>query len=174
MITIDELKKIMPRLTDEKATLYYPHLIKAMGEREIVTPLRMSAFLAQLAHESVDLRYMEEIASGEAYEGRKDLGNTEPGDGKRFKGRGPIQLTGRRNYQKYGVMLNIDLLNFPEQATLPDVGFRIAALYWTLNKLNALADVDNIKAITLRINGGYNGLEDRTARYERAKKILGA
>ena len=68
-----------------------------MEKYQITTPLRRAAFLAQLAHESGELKYMEEIASGEAYEGRKELGNTAPGDGKRYKGRGPIQLTGRFN-----------------------------------------------------------------------------
>jgi putative chitinase len=172
MITIDQLKKIMPRLSDEKAALYFPPLTDAMQSREINTRLRMAAFLSQLAHESADLRYMEEIASGEAYEGRKNLGNVNPGDGKRYKGRGPIQLTGRANYQAYGELLELDLINNPEQAASPEVGFKIAALYWHIKKLNALADLENMKEITRRINGGYNGLEDRMRRYELAKQVL--
>lgn len=174
MITQDQLKKIMPRLSEEKAALYFPHLTDAMQSREITTNLRMAAFLAQLSHESADLRYMEEIASGAAYEGRKDLGNVNPGDGKRYKGRGPIQLTGRANYQVYGDLLDLDLVNAPEQAATPEVGFKIAALYWHIKKLNALADVGDMTTITKRINGGVNGLEDRMRRYELAKSILGA
>lgn len=168
----DQLKKIMPGLSWDKTTLYYPYLIEAMESREINTFLRMAAFLAQLAHESADLRYMEEIASGEAYEGRKDLGNVNPGDGKRYKGRGPIQLTGRANYKVYGELLDLDLVNAPEQAATKEVGFKIAALYWHIKKLNALADIGDMKTITKRINGGFNGLEDRLRRYELAKQVL--
>ncbi len=84
--------------------------------------LRLIHFLAQLAHETGNFRYMEEIASGAAYEGRKDLGNTQAGDGKRFKGRGPIQLTGRANHRKYGQQLGIDFENNPEIVALPSVG----------------------------------------------------
>lgn len=174
MITKDQLKKIMPTLPASKADLYFPHLTAAMKEREINTPLRMAAFLAQVGHESLDLKYMEEIASGQAYEGRKDLGNIYPGDGRRFKGRGPIQLTGRSNYQKFGNLLMADLVLLPELAATPEYGFRIAALFWTLKKLNALADMGELKEITRRINGGYNGLEDRIRRYELAKQALGA
>jgi putative chitinase len=115
---------------------------------------------------------MEEIASGAAYEGRKDLGNTQPGDGKRFKGRGPIQLTGRANYQKYGQLLGLDLVNDPTIAATKEVGFRIAGQYWKLNGLNELADQQQFKAITKRINGGYNGLDDRIKYYDRAKKVM--
>ncbi len=172
MITKDQLKAIMPRLPAEKADLYFPHLSAAMLEREINTPLREAAFLAQLAHESMELRYMEEIASGEAYEGRKDLGNVNPGDGKRYKGRGPIQLTGRTNYKKYGDLLGLDLISNPEQTATPEVGFRIAGLFWQLKKLNALADAEDFMEITRRINGGYNGLEDRKRYYEIAKRVL--
>jgi predicted chitinase len=143
-----------------------------MQEFQITSYLREAAFLAQLAHESGELRYMEEIASGAAYEGRKDLGNTQPGDGKRYKGRGPIQLTGRANYQKYGDLLDLDLINNPTMAATPQVGFRIAGQFWQLNGLNPLADQQNFKEITKRINGGYNGLVDRTMYYDRAKRVL--
>jgi len=144
-----------------------------MSEFEINTPLREAAFLAQLAHESGELRYMEEIASGSAYEGRHDLGNTEPGDGKRYKGRGPIQLTGRANYKKYGALLDLDLVNNPTIAATPEVGFRIAGAFWNEHDLNELADLGAFKAITKKINGGYNHLKERTEYYERAKKVLG-
>lgn len=125
--------------------------------------LRLTHFLAQLAHESGNFRYMEEIASGTAYEGRKDLGNTQVGDGKRYKGRGPIQLTGRANYRKYGQQLGIDFENNPEIVALPSVGLLVACKFWSDNGLNALADKDDVMAITCRINGGTNGLADRKA-----------
>ncbi|HRB84734.1 MAG TPA: glycoside hydrolase family 19 protein [Acinetobacter johnsonii] len=125
--------------------------------------LRLIHFLAQLAHESGNFRYMEEIASGAAYEGRKDLGNTQVGDGKRFKGRGPIQLTGRANYRKYGQQLGIDFENNPDIVALPSVGLLVACKFWSDNDLNALADKDDVLTITRRINGGTNGLADRKA-----------
>src|SRR5258705_12947602 len=113
---------------------------------------------------------MEEIASGAAYEGRKDLGNPQPGDGKRYKGRGPIQLTGRANYTRYGGLLCLDLVNDPTIAATKEVGFRIAGQFWKLNGLNELADQQQFKAITKRINGGYNSLHDRIKNYNRPKR----
>ena len=172
MVTDDELRQIMPNCAAAKRADYLPFIQQAMQEFEITSYLREAAFLAQLAHESGELRYMEEIASGAAYEGRKDLGNTQPGDGKRYKGRGPIQLTGRANYQKYGDLLGLDLINNPTIAATKEVGFRIAGQFWKLNGLNALADQQDFKQITKRINGGYNGLDDRTKYYNRAKQVL--
>jgi predicted chitinase len=172
MVTDDELRQIMPNCPAAKRADYLPFIQQAMAEFDITSYLRETAFLAQLAHESAELRYMEEIASGAAYEGRKDLGNTQPGDGKRYKGRGPIQLTGRANYTKYGNLLGLDLVNDPIVAATKEVGFRIAGQFWKLNGLNELADQQQFKSITKRINGGYNGLDDRIKYYERARKVL--
>ena len=172
MVTDDELRKIMPNLPAAKRANYLPFIRQAMEEFEITSYLRETAFLAQLAHESAELRYMEEIASGAAYEGRANLGNTQPGDGKRYKGRGPIQLTGRANYQKYGNLLGLDLVNDPRIAATKEVGFRIAGQYWKLNGLNELADQQQFRTITKRINGGYNGLIDRIKYYDRAKRVI--
>lgn len=135
--------------------------------------LRLIHFLAQLAHESGNFRYMEEIASGAAYEGRKDLGNTQAGDGKRFKGRGPIQLTGRANYRKYGQQLGIDFENNPAIVAIPSVGLLVACKFWSDNGLNELADKDDVVSITKRINGGTNGLSDRQAKLEMIKGMMG-
>ena len=172
MITDDELRQIMPNCAAAKRADYLPYIQQAMQEFDITLYLRETAFLAQLAHESAELRYMEEIASGAAYEGRADLGNTQPGDGKRYKGRGPIQLTGRANYKKYGDLLGLDLINNPTTAATPQVGFRIAGLFWKSNGLNELADQQQFEKITRRINGGLNGQTDRVMYYERAKKVL--
>lgn len=172
MLTDDELRQIMPNCPAAKRADYLPFIQQAMAEFGITSYLRATAFLAQLAHESAELRYMEEIASGAAYEGRKDLGNTQPGDGKRYKGRGPIQLTGRANYTRYGQLLGLDLVNNPTIAATKEVGFRIAGEFWKLNGLNELADKQDFKQITKRINGGYNGLDDRIKYYERAKKVI--
>ncbi len=171
-LTRDQLAAIMPRLAAAKLDLYFPYLTAAMDEFGITTTLRMAAFLAQVAHESDQLLYMEEIASGAAYEGRADLGNTQPGDGVRFKGRGPIQLTGRANYQAYGQALGVDLINDPQRAADPDVGFRTAGLYWQLHQCNGLADLQAFSEITRKINGGLNGEADREAYYAAAKRVL--
>jgi predicted chitinase/predicted phosphodiesterase len=172
----------MTHLSAEKRARFFPFLKQAMDEFEINTPLREAAFLAQVAHESGEFRFMEEIWGPTAAQKRyepvtqksKELGNTQPGDGKRFKGRGPIQVTGRSNYQTYGRLLNVDLIADPTQAATPEVGFRIAGLYWKRNGLNELADQQFFKRITKRINGGFNGLEERRRYYERAKSVLGA
>lgn len=134
--------------------------------------LRLAHFLAQLIHESGSFRYMEEIASGQAYEGRKDLGNVNPGDGKLFKGRGPIQITGRANYRRYGKKIGIDLERHPEIAALPSIGLHLALEYWKANGLNTLADADNVLGITKLINGGTNGLADRKAHLAKVKGWL--
>lgn len=146
-----------------------------MEKYEINTPLRQAHFIAQILHESGSFRYREEIASGAAYEGRKDLGNTKKGDGKRFKGRGLIQLTGRANYEAYGKSLGreSEILSNPKLVAEEDeLNVDVAGWFWDRAKLNALADKDDLKAITRRINGGYTGLADRKAFLERAKKEL--
>jgi putative chitinase len=167
-----EFKAIMPHC---KHPDYLHYINAALEEGSINTGARKAAFLAQLAHESGQLVYMEELASGEAYEGRKDLGNTKPGDGKRFKGRGPIQLTGRNNYRAAGEALGLDLEGHPDSVKKPEVGFRTSVWFWTTHKLNTLADQNTLEAfrkITKKINGGTNGQEDRENFWNRAKKVL--
>src|SRR5918992_3196345 len=110
-----------------------------MREHEITTPVRARMFLAQVMHESAALRYFEEIASGAAYEGRRDLGNVRPGDGRRFKGRVPIQLTGRANYTLFGKLLGLDLVGRPEIAATPRVGWRTSALFFQRRGCNPAA-----------------------------------
>lgn len=176
----NDLARIMPNLGAAKRASYLPFLQRAMDEFEINTPLRAAAFLAQIAHESGEFRWMEEIWGPTAAQRRyepvtsksRDLGNTEVGDGKRFKGRGPIQLTGRANYKRYGDILGLNLTADPMSAATPEVGFRTAGLYWKRNGLNELADRQLFQTITRRINGGLNGLEDRTRYYVRAKAVL--
>lgn len=134
--------------------------------------LRLAHFMAQLIHESGSFRYMEELASGQAYEGRKDLGNTEPGDGKRYKGRGPIQITGRANYRAFGRKIGIDIERHPEIAATPSIGLHLALEYWKDRKLNERADADDVLGITKRINGGTNGLADRKKHLAHVKELL--
>lgn len=136
------------------------------------TGLRLAHFMGQCAHESGGFRYMEEIASGQAYEGRADLGNTQPGDGRRYKGRGPIQLTGRANYRAFGREVGIDFEAHPEMVAFPSVGLMAAVRYWNSRNLNALADADDLLGITRKINGGTNGLEDRKVQTAKAKGLI--
>lgn len=178
-LTIEQLRQVMPLLPESRALEYLPHLQAAIEEFEINTPARIAAFLAQIAHESGQLKYWAEIwgptMAQKRYEGRADLGNTQPGDGKRFKGRGPIQITGRANYRKYAALLGLPLIDNPELLELPMHGFRSAAAFWATNGLNAIADEDTVVAfsrITRRINGGYNGLADRRKYWARAKDAL--
>ncbi|MBK7992882.1 MAG: LysM peptidoglycan-binding domain-containing protein [Blastocatellia bacterium] len=171
-LTVQQLRAIVPNLPLAKAQEYLPHLNAALAEFKINTPARQAAFVAQLAHESVGLTAFEEFASGRAYEGRPDLGNTQPGDGVRFKGRGPIQLTGRANYREVGKALGIDLENNPKLASTPEVGFRVAGQFWERNGLNELADAQKFDSITKRVNGGFNGKADRDRYYARAKDVL--
>lgn len=180
IITNEQLRQIMPNLSPAKRNLYLPFLNRVMEEYEINTLLRSAHFLAQLAHESGELRYMEEIWGPTEAQRRYEppgnlaekLGNTERGDGKRFKGRGPIQITGRFNYGRYGKLLGVDLIANPALAATPQIAFSIAGLYWRNNGLNQLADQDDIETITKRINGGLNGLASRRAYYKRAKDVL--
>jgi predicted chitinase len=139
-----------------------PFAESAMQEFSITSQERAEMFLAQVLHESAGLQFFEEIASGAAYEGRcRDLGNCRPGDGRRFKGRGPIQLTGRANYRWAGELLGLALEEHPELAAQHEIGWRIAALFWKSRGLNELADRGDFLAITKRINGGTNGLASR-------------
>ncbi|WP_067886130.1 glycoside hydrolase family 19 protein [Nocardia vaccinii] len=131
-ITAEQLTAIMPDLSMDRAQQYLPALNAAMLEGDITTPARRAAFLAQLAHESCEFRYFEELGD-DAYFHQYDpgqpntaAGNTQPGDGPRYHGRGPIQLTGRGNYRAAGQALGLDLEGDPELAAHPDVGFRIA------------------------------------------------
>lgn len=139
----------------------------------ITTSLRMAHYLAQVAHESAELKYTKELASGAEYEGRKDLGNTSRGDGVRYKGRGLIQLTGKANYKAYKEYCGFDVVAKPELLEQPLGATRSSMWYWQTHGLNALSDKDDIKAVTRRINGGYNGLADREKYLTRAKKALG-
>lgn len=145
-----------------------------MEKAGITTKLRIAHFLAQICHESDHFRTTREYASGAAYEGRRDLGNVRRGDGKRFRGRGVIQITGRYNYEKYGKKLGIDLVNHPELAETPEISVKTAIAYWMDHNLNVYADKDDLRAITKRINGGYNGLSSRLAMLENAKRAIKA
>ena len=164
------------RASDDDLALFGERLSKVMANRQIDTPLRQAHFLAQIGHESGEFRFRAEIASGEAYQGRVDLGNLQPGDGRRFKGRGLIQLTGRANYAEYGRAIGREdeLLSKPELVeTDADLCVDVAGWFWAKRGLNAIADADDLSTLTKRINGGLNGLDDRRRLVNRSKSLLG-
>ncbi len=139
----------------------------AMDKAGYTDPTERAMFLAQMAHESGNFRYDEEIHDGSNYEGRSDLGNTQPGDGKRYKGRGYIQLTGRANYTHYGKKLGVDLAGNPELAKRPDIAADVAVAYWKERVDREAARKGDVKTVTKNINGGYNGLQDRIDKFKK-------
>lgn len=159
------------------ASLWLEPIIDAMGEFAINTPVRQAAFLAQVGHETGGLRWVVErwgpTPAQARYEGRKDLGNVHPGDGYKFRGRGLIQITGRDNYEAAAKALGYDVVDDPDALAEPDFAAASAAWWWAEHGLNKLADEGAFIAITRRINGGTNGLEDRQALWAKAKKALG-
>lgn len=160
-------------ITQRTVDPFYVHLQLFMPIYCIDTPLRQAAFLAQIAHESGRFIYTEEIASGKAYEGRTDLGNTHPGDGKKYKGRGLIQLTGRSNYREFSKHTGIDFIASPELVSTPQYAVQSACWFWQESGLNELADLGEMRKITKIINGAYNGLEQRNAFYEELCQAYG-
>lgn len=174
-ITEQQLLQILPN-AGRKAGVFVPVLNTAMSKYGIVTVQRIATFIAQVGHESGQLRYVREIwgptAQQAGYEGRADLGNTVRGDGSKYRGRGLIQITGRANYAACGEALALDLINHPELLEQPQHASMSAAWFWSTKGLNTLADKGEFLKITLRINGGVNGLEDRQRLYAQAQKVL--
>ena len=171
-LPIDRYRELLPAVRD------------ALVQSDCTNRRRVAQWFAQIGHESAGLRYMQELAEGSAYEGRADLGNTEPGDGPRYKGRGPIQITGRHNVRAVsewafdrGVVPSATyFLEFPDELAGDRYGFLGAVWYWTIARpqINALADAEDIEGVTRAINGGLHGIDDRKARYYRALEVASA
>ena len=212
LITVDELRRLMPKLSMANALAFTPYLEAAMREHEITSKRRRCAFLAQLAHESRQLtrweenlnysatrlmqvfpKYFKSMAVADQYAHEPQaianrvyanrMGNrAETSDGWKFRGRGPIGLTGRSNYRRFGKLLGVNLEREPDQAARIEVGFQIAGQFWSVGGLNELADelpmdgsireANAFARITKRINGGVNGLSDRMSYYRVAKQVL--
>lgn len=160
------------------ADRWYPHVEGVLFEFGIASRERAAAFIAQVGHESGGFTLTRELwgptSAQTRYEGRADLGNTQPGDGSRFRGRGLIQITGRANYEKVSKAFGVDVTASPELLELPEMAARSAGWWWANHGCNELADAGDFDALTRRINGGLNGIDDRRARWETAKKALGA
>lgn len=172
-LTRKQFDSCFPHARTSDREKFWPFVNGNLIKYEINNARRVAAFLAQIAHESGSLHYSQEIASGEAYEGRKDLGNISPNDGKRYKGRGLIQVTGRVNYQEMGEIMKLDLISNPELLEQAQYAFQSACIFWNSRGLNRIADIDGFERITKKINGGLNGYADRLARWEETRKALG-
>lgn len=174
-ITQQQLLQILPN-AGAKAGVFAPAINTAMQRYQIVGEKRVAAFIAQIGHESGQLRYVREIwgptPAQARYEGRAGLGNTTPGDGFKYRGRGLIQVTGRANYAACGEALSVDLVNQPELLEQPQYACMSAAWFWATNGLNTLADAGEFERITRRINGGLNGLAERQTFYAKALQVL--
>lgn len=171
-MTKEELRQIAPYASGKNINIYAPLLAKYMAHYGIAGRMREAAFIATVLHESGSLTYTEEIASGLAYEGRKDLGNIEAGDGERFKGRGLIQVTGRANYALAGVALGIDCIRMPDILSEPENAVKVSCWWWHMKGLNEIADTEDFRKVTRIVNGGYNGWTNRLNFYNRAKGVL--
>jgi len=174
-LTSNQLQQILGR-TPPNLQAFTTAFNDGFPRFEITTPQRVCHFLAQVAHETGGLRWLRELgdqAYFTQYENRRDLGNTQPGDGYRYRGAGLLHTTGRYNFALISTSLGIDFLNQPDRlAELPHCV--TAGLWeWQRRKLNQWADVDDVQTITRRINGGLNGLRDRLSYLQRAKLVLG-
>lgn len=168
------MRAIMPNANQPDIDIYTPQINRSLYNHGILTRQQIAMFLAQIAHESGEMRYKEEIASGAAYEGRKDLGNIHKGDGVKYKGRGFIQLTGRANYELAERHFKQPLIDKPQLITMnPYLTVATATWFWERNNINVLANKNDFEGVTRRINGGTNGYGDRLKYWVRAKEALG-
>lgn len=179
-ITKSQLLRAVPKLYKIRLDEFVDSFNKYSDDFGINTPLRAVHYLAQVFHESGSLRYVEEIASGAAYDTGKlavKLGNTpqRDGDGQKYKGRGFIQITGKANYKAYrdSGYCNGDVVAHPEWLCKSPGNQKASMWFWKTNGLNALADRDDILAITKKVNGGTNGLASRKYYYRRFKTVFG-
>jgi putative chitinase len=162
-----------PELKHDKAQLYIHHLNAAMIEADINTCIRRAAFIAQMGHESGGFNAFISMLYDSDY--NKELGNNEPGDGAKFRGRGPLQMKGRKNYREASDALGVDFLKNPELVETRQWGFRVAAFLWKKNNLNAFADTgreEDYDRITYALNYGYHGKPDRDFRFRIAQRAL--
>jgi putative chitinase len=198
-LTASNLISIL-QIPADRAAVWQPGIQDAMSQFDIGTPLRAAHFIAQIGHESGGLRYTREAWTNspaqQSYEGAARLGNTEPGDGERFMGRGPMQITGRKNYQALSDALGVDFIGQPALLEQQDYGPLSAGWFWQAGAglnlghlaraaleqygmgagvdLNDIADLDDIETITYCINGGLNGYQDRCDLLARAREVFDA
>ncbi len=179
-ITKDQLQSIISpvKYDDAKLQSIADALNETFNRYNITTNKRMCHFLAQVLHESGAFRYSVEIwgntPAQKGYDTRVDLGNTPEldGDGYKYRGRGWIQLTGKTNYRLLGAEFGLDFLNNPDLVAKEPYDSLAAGWYWNRRNLNSFADIDDIQTITKKINGGFNGLNDRIMWHSKTKAVL--
>jgi putative chitinase len=158
-------------------TAIAPALVAIIPFAGLTTPLRLCHALAQWTEETDNWESLVEYGPASyfaKYDGRADLGNSRPGDGYDYRGRGPSMVTGRVNYTKIGEQLGVDLVGSPDLlATDMAISARSAAQYWINAQANDAADQDDVQSVTRRINGGLNGLSERQASLARLKAVWG-
>jgi len=173
-VTAERLRRLVPSGRPAIMAPIAESFDRLAPRYDITTRLRLCHFLAQAAHESDGFRTLTEYggpAYFKRYDGRRDLGNTMPGDGARYHGRGIFQLTGRFNYRRFGALLGIDLEAEPDRAMEPAISLSIAFAYWREREINVATDSDDVARVTKLINGGRTGLADRTQLLAVAKTI---
>lgn len=179
ILTLDSLLKISPGTPAKRMEPFVAPLNEYLPKYGIDTAVEVASFLSQVLHESGGFRWMKEIwgpsKAQKGYEGRTDLGNTEPGDGKKFAGRGPLQITGRENFTKMSMEMfgDLRLLETPELLSTPIYGVWSACIFWKWKNMDAVDDDNSIAVETKRTNGGYNGLDDRQRYFDRCKVEFG-
>ena len=171
-MTVTAAQLIACGVSPKLANFYLDSVNQTLEKYSINTPLRICHFLAQVLHESGKFVYNKELASGQAYEGRKDLGDIHTGDGVKYKGRGFIQITGLSNYKAITESFNVDFVNNPVLLEQSPYCALSAGWFWNNHNLNALADIDHLIDITHKINGGENGIDDRRALLIKAKSVF--
>lgn len=173
LVTKEQLAKIWGCSTDLIKDEEIEELNKCLSLFKITTPARIRHFLSQISHESGGGRWKKELADGTDYEGRADLGNIEPGDGSKYKGAGYIQLTGRINYQKFADYMNDQQIMEGVEYVAHNYPMTSAGFWWWNHGMNELCDNNpTVEQITKRVNGGYNGLEDRKKYYKRCLEAI--
>ncbi len=173
-VTTERLRRLVPSAKPDIIAGVAAGFDALAATAGVTTRLRICHLLAQAAHETDGFRTLQEYGGPSyfaRYEGRRDLGNIVAGDGARYHGRGIFQLTGRANYRRFGLAVGVDLEREPERAKEPDISLRVAFAYWRERGCNAAADADDVVAVTKLINGGRNGLAERTRLLAAAKGI---
>lgn len=173
MITEHVLRNLCPYAKPDLLKAVVDNFNQLAPSYDITSDLRVCHFFAQAAVETAWFDTLQEYASGREYEGRLDLGNTQAGDGVKYKGRGIFQVTGRANYGTIGAKMGLDLINHPELLLEPRNAVISALIYWQSRKMNALADADDINGATRAVNGGYNGLSERKRALDVLKATIG-
>lgn len=173
ILTLNQLEEAAPYTGPRRLELILPNLNHTLQKYEITSNLRISHFLAQVLVESNYFRYIQDLESGMRYEGNLSLGNTEPGDGRRFIGRGYLKILGRKAYTEYAKASKIDIVSAPHFVTTPRVAMDISGWIWSKKSLNLLADQDSLEDVTKVLLGDYILLREREEALFKVKKALG-